>query len=142
MRTWSLRHRWLCGWIAAVLLFGQTAAIAYACVPALARVQDSTAIDLARIAEGVDEGCAGHAAASDPSQALRCKAHCQADQQSVNSATGGIDLPSVTDLGALPWHLPDPADALPAVAAATRAQAAGPPAGTPPLYLSLLVLRN
>lgn len=137
MRAWVRAHRWLCGLVAAVLLFGQTAAVAYACermglgAPTAGGEADAPA------------PCRVHAGADvAPEHPLLCKAHCQADQQTVNSGSAAADVPSAPLLGPVLWHLPDPAvtgahgDAMPAPLAV------GPPAGSPPLYLSLLVLRN
>jgi hypothetical protein len=138
MRAWILRRRWLCAWLAAVLLFGQVTAVAYACpgrAPAPAAVSDGAG---EAVAAG---GCAGHEpAAMDAADPLRCKAHCQADDQSVNS------VPPVTDAPVAPLVLLvrvlDVAQAEALAAAMPVARAAGPPAGTPPIYLSLLALRN
>jgi hypothetical protein len=85
--------------------------------------------------------CAEHGpAAMDPDQPQRCKAHCQAGQETVNSQASAFDAPplaaaAVVGLVALiESNLPPPGWA--------RARATGPPRGAPPLYLSLRVLRN
>jgi hypothetical protein len=138
MRAWVRRHRWLNGLLAAVLLFGQTAAVVYACEQRLATLPAPEEAPAERSA------CAEHRSAeqAQPESALLCKAHCQADEQSVNSAPGTADLPPGDGLGILLWSLPDRLVAVPMPASSAWAQPAGPPAGTPPLYLSLLVLRN
>lgn len=142
MRAWVRAHRWLCGLFAAVLLFGQTAAVVHACQRMILTAPGGGLAAAVAAADAMAP-CSGHAEADPaPGPALLCKAHCQADQQSVNSAPALADLPSPLLLGPVPWHWPDPA-ALPARGQPARsALPVGPPAGTPPLYLSLLVLRN
>lgn len=107
---------------------------AYAC-PQLAPTEQGDA--------GVNADCMGAMANMDPDQPLLCKAHCEAGGQSVNSQAGVLDAPPaaaavctalagvlrVAETGRLAATMP-----------ASLAQ--GPPAGGPPLYLSLLVLRN
>jgi len=135
MRTWVRRHRWIVLWLAAVLVGSQLAASAYACPD----LRSAPAV----VKHAAD--CAGHPAASmDPAHPLLCKAHCDVDPTSVNTGSGAASVPppvllvdarwarvlDVADDGALaasvrPWRLPG-----------------GPPEGSPPLYLSLLVLRN
>lgn len=139
MRAWVRAHRWLCGVFAVVLLFGQTAALAYACqrmhVGAPAAGESAVVEAMA--------GCTGHAEADPaPEHPLLCKAHCQADQQSVNTGSAAADTPPAEVVGAVLWHLPEPQPVDMRGALAPAAQPAGPTAGFPPLYLSLLVLRN
>jgi len=88
-------------------------------------------------------GCAGHApGAMDPAQPLLCKAHCEAGQQSVNSGSGAASVPPPALVGALWVRVLDVAEAEQLASAMPEAQSVGPPAGSPPIYLSLLVLRN
>jgi hypothetical protein len=139
MRAWVHRHGWLGGLLALVLLFGQSAAVVYACERQLA------ALPAPAEAPAPLDGCAEHAAAATeapPGHALLCKAHCQADQQSVNSAGGTADLPAGDGAGVLLWPLPERTAVLPTLGPRAWAQPAGPPAGAPPLYLALRVLRN
>jgi hypothetical protein len=139
MRAWILRRRWLCAALAGVLLFGQLAAAAYACPAGESRaMQPSQTLR----AEPVHD-CTGQAPdAMDPAQPLLCKAHCQPDGQSVNSvpAAAGVLPPALVD--AVLVRVLDVADAEALAAAMPPALAAGPPAGSPPIYLSLRVLRN
>jgi hypothetical protein len=132
MRLSRRPTRWLSGWLIAMLLFTQLATAAYAC-PGLAA---------ATSAQAAMPGCEGHQAASmDPEQPQLCHAHCQQGSQNVHP-TPASDTPGAPLLLALlDWSeaaLPQPQR--PALAPAVRAGASPP--GAPPLYLSLLVLRN
>jgi hypothetical protein len=145
MRSWVRRHRWLNGLLAVVLLLGQTMAMAYDCQRLDPRLAAGRGPDQAPTV--AMPGCAQHAgpdSAADPASThpLLCKAHCQADQQSVNTGPVGADVPASDLLGAVLWHLPEPWSASCSRAAMPAPRGAGPPAGFPPLYLSLLVLRN
>ncbi|MBL8323773.1 MAG: hypothetical protein JNJ89_02325 [Rubrivivax sp.] len=87
--------------------------------------------------------CAEHGpAAMDPEQPQLCKAHCQAGQQTVNSQAGAVDAPPLVLAASALVGLVAALE--PGLRPAGRAEsrAAGPPRGAPPLYLSLLVLRN
>ncbi len=78
----------------------------------------------------------------DPGQQQLCKAHCQAGQQSVNSQVGALDAPPALLLGMALVGLVAPAEPMLMRCGRADARAAGLPRGAPPLYLSLLVLRN
>lgn len=119
----------------AVLLYAQLATAAYAC-PEPQRPGAPAAV-------AEMPGCDGHmgGSAMDPEQPLLCQAHCQPDPQNLQPAPA-IDLQTTPLLWAvLDW-----------TAAAVQPQTQGilqpqalsgaPPPGSPPLYLSLLVLRN
>lgn len=128
------RHRrWLPAWLVAVLLVAQMVTSAYACP----RATPDAAVASAAVAEMPD--C--HAG-MDPAQTPLCKAHCEAGQQSVNSNAGAASVPGPALIDAR-WARAAllGADAASTALVAPRAQSVGPPAGTPPLYLSLLVLR-
>jgi hypothetical protein len=71
-----------------------------------------------------------------------CKAHCEAGQQSVNSNAGAASVPAPALIDARWARALICADAASAALTAPGVRLNGPPAGTPPLYLSLLVLRN
>jgi hypothetical protein len=147
---------WLGLLMALVLVLGQQAALAHACArglpmsapaaPAEGSVDGSAdrSADLRAAAPVLmPMACEGHEAEGPaPEQRLLCKAHCQADEQSVNSAAAAPDLPAADLLGLVPWHQPQLGDAAHVVRPVPRATPTGPPAGAPPLYLSLLVLRN
>lgn len=135
------RHRrwWAClsGWLIAVLLFTQLATAAYAC-PQLAPGSGDTAAAMAAMPD-----CDGSMPASmDPDQPQLCKAHCEAGKTSVNSQGAGPDAPPALALGAALLGSVDVADAAQLAASMPASVADGPPVGSPPLYLSLLVLRN
>jgi hypothetical protein len=149
MRTLRRHRRWLLPWVAAALLWTQWLAVAHACtviaVPAHAAAVDSL-LPMAHM-----PGCTGHEGAAaqsgdgaspDPGRQQLCKAHCQAGQQSVNSQAGVLDAPPALLLGAALVGLVAPAEPSRARCRGAEARAAGPPRGAPPLYLSLLVLRN
>lgn len=138
-----------------VLLFGQQAAIAHLCARVLPMSAPGAPVDRkdhgvagnpAPAPAATQAPCEGHGAGAAegaaPEDRLLCKAHCQADEQSVNSGSAAPDLPAAVLLGLVPWHQPRLGDAAPGGRPAPRATPTGPPAGSPPLYLSLLVLRN
>lgn len=117
-----------------VLLFVQFATAAYACPR---EATDSPAAAMADM-----PGCEGALPGTmDPSQPQLCKAHCERGSQTVN-ALSAIDLPAATLMAAvLDWS---PWAQLVAPAGSRRGQVpsgAAPP-GSPPLYLTLLVLRD
>ena len=128
------RHqcRWLSGWLIVALLFMQFATAAYACPAAVAAARASTAMaDM--------PGC-DMAVSMDADQPQLCKAHCQQGNQAVNPAHAGGDTASwPVLLAVLDWAHAVQLPAQPG----TRPQPSGAaPPGSPPLYLTLLVLRN
>ena len=133
MRTWVLRHRWFCAWLAALLFAGQFAAAAYACPTLNAEPTVSQAAD-----------CSTHGSGTTASsQPVRCKAHCGSERQSVNSTLGAASIAAPALTGALWVRVLDVAGAEQIAAAMPGVQPVGPPpVGGQPLYLSLLVLRN
>ena len=138
MRLLRRQRRWLSGCLILLLLFMQGATAAYAC-PMLGQTPAAAA---APAAMAVMPGCGGDMQAMDPAQPQLCRAHCEAGQQSVNAAAGVLDAPAAMAHGlALVAVLPL-AEAAELASAMPSATAAGPPVGTPPLYLRLLVLRN
>jgi len=131
------RHRaWLSRGLALVLLFAQLATAAYAC-PQLSGAEAPAVQAAAAMPD-----CAGNMPSGmDPEQPQLCKAHCEADQTSVNSQLAAPDVPVAVG-AALPGVV-DLADAAVQRVARMRAVAsAGPPDGAPALYLAFLVLRN
>lgn len=128
-------RRWIAGGLLVAMLFMQVATAAYACPQLQKALQDNEMMALM-------PGCEGMAGTMDQDQPQLCKAHCDRDAQSSGS-TVAPDLqpnPAATTLllgivepsepNPLPVHAPGHATALPR------------PPGAPPLYLSLLVLRN
>ena len=129
------RRRWLSVWLIAGLLFLQMVAAAYAC-PRIAAQNDAASA----IAE-MDDCVGGAAAAMDPEQPQLCKLHCEQGTQSVGSSPA-FDFASVPVLVAvLDWR-PAFVDADTPPMHGVSFPAGAPPPGSPPLYLSLLVLRN
>lgn len=132
----SVRHRGaICGWLAALLVAQLLLSAAHACVAPIAPAPQV-------VSQMPD--CHGHAAAphDDTAATLGCKAHCAAPQQSVNSSLPAADVPQATCFAAPLLRVLDTASAEALAAVLPEAMASGPPAGAPPLYLSLLVLRN
>jgi hypothetical protein len=130
------RHRsWLSRWLVVLLLCTQWVTAAYACPQRTGNADPGTTV----IAMASMPDCDGSMPAMDPEQPQLCKAHCEIGQQSVQSGSTLLDVPVVmAHGGALMGVLPvaRQATSLPPT------RGAGPPTGTPPLYLSLLVLRN
>lgn len=128
------RHRrWLPAWLVPVLLFAQIATAAYACP------QAAPALGAAATAMAEMPDCQ---AGMDPTQPQLCKAHCETGQQSVNSNAGAASVPGPALIDARWARVLVCTDAAQTLLAAPKPQSVGPPDGTPPLYLSLLVLRN
>ena len=132
MRLKKVSLRWIASMLATVLVFLQLATAAYACAapqaatgePTMAAMPDCEAMS-----------------SMDPEQPQLCKAHCDRDKQTVNNAPVPDVAPAVLLDPLLTrltlWLRPEAAEALPAVVAAH----AGPPDGTPPVYLALQVFR-
>ena len=133
MRLHRTSSRWLSGWLVLTLLFMQLATAAYAC-PVLAPPQEATMQAM--------PACEGHASnAVDPSPTTLCKAHCQQGSQADAAAPSLDAATSFSLVAVLDWTQPLLLSA--GHAASQPALASGaPPPGSPPLYLSLLVLRN
>ena len=135
MRSLFRRTRWLAAWLVAVLLFAQIATAAHACPVWLEQARATIAM---AGMPGCDHGSAG---ASDVEQTPLCKSHCQPDAQSVNPVPSA-DLPAqpvllaVLDWTPMAQRIGRLAGRMPLV------HSGAPPPGSPPLYLSLLVLRN
>lgn len=132
------RHRgWLSGWLIALVLFTQLATAAYAC-PQLSPASDDAAAAMAAMPD-----CEGSMPTSmDPDQPQLCKAHCETGKTSVNSQVAALDAPPAMAVGAALVGIVDVADAAQLAATMPASVADGPPVGSPPLYLSVLVLRN
>ena len=129
-------RRWLAGWLISSLLFMQLAVAAYVCP---LRAPDAAA----GMADMPD--CPGMSAHQlDSQQAQLCKAHCGHDGQPLQLPQ---PQPAMDGLGPVLMALFDwrPQGLVVAPQSARRdvvASQAGPPRGWPPLYLSLLILRN
>lgn len=134
MRLHRLSTRWLSSWLIAVLLLTQLVTSAYACPGIVGAASIVSVMDM--------PGCDGNMpAAMDPDQPQLCQAHCQQGSQAAPHAPA-LDAPSVPLLVAvLDWAHDHLLPAQPTARAASVSPGASPP-GSPPLYLSLLVLRN
>jgi hypothetical protein len=118
-----------------MLLLTQLVTSAYACPAIVGAVSSAAAMaDM--------PGCDGNMPATmDPDHPQLCRAHCQSGSQAVPHAQA-LDAPSVPLLLAvLDWTRDLLLPAQPAARASAVSPGASPP-GSPPLYLSLLVLRN
>jgi hypothetical protein len=126
------RHRQLFAtFVAALLLYAQLAVAAYACPGVQVPPAAASMVD-----------CDSHPhGGMDPDQPQLCQAHCDPGEQSPNSGAGGLLTAGAAALPVLLWVLPQ-ADVPAGIEASAYAPANGPPRGGPPLYLSLLVLRN
>jgi len=167
MRAWVRAHRWLCGLVAATLLFAQTLGVVHACsVPGEAAtgiVERKAAPTRQTQAQAqvpaVHEGCEMHRAAAvddaateaaagshgsehDAGPTLQCKAHCQSASQSVNTGWASADVPAAAATAVALWPLMDAEAQAQPLVERPGAQAVGPPEGTPPLFITLQVLRN
>jgi hypothetical protein len=129
----SLR-RTLCGWLAAVLLFTQWVTAAYACP----QLQAAGPAEAAAVMP-----CHETPGRMDPDQPLLCKAHCTADASTRDGGVTPLNVPTAPSWIDAPWQRTlDLAGVAQLAASMPEAQPVGPPDGAPPLYLSLLVLRN
>lgn len=117
------------------VLFMQLATAAYAC-PQLTQAVERAAMAGMQNCEGMG------AAQMDDAQPQLCKAHCDKDSQSVSSAVPP-DLQPNPAAPTLLMGVVLPALVAPLFEAAPgQPRALGRPPSAPPLYLSLLVLRN
>jgi hypothetical protein len=124
LRAWCL---WL---VATAFLCMQLTTAAYAC-PALQGMPEAVAMP----------GCEGMAGGTmDTEQPTLCKLHCDKDKQSSTADTPSAALPMPALLmHGLGWRLPDDQRGTPN---ARPALDTGPPRGTPPIFITFLVLRN
>ena len=125
-------RRWIASLLATVMVCLQLASSAYACVaPAMPSARAMVAMPDCASMSGMDT-----------QQPQLCKAHCDRDKQSVNTAPAAdlVAAPAVDWLASrlALWVPVAEADGLPAVFAAHT----DPPLGSAPLYLAFLVLRN
>lgn len=134
MRLHRHTTRCLSGALLLLLVFMQLATAAYACPAAVGAAGAMTVVEM--------PGCDGDMSRDmDLDQPQLCKAHCQQGNQAVGAAPAG-DLVSWPVLhSVLDWRL----DALLPEGPERRPVDLPPgatPPGSPPIYLSLLVLRN
>ena len=135
MRVHRAFKRWVSGGLVMLLLFMQLAAAAYAC-PAELRALRAEADMVAM------PGCDGNMPRGmDTDQPQLCKAHCQQGEQLFGASPSCDWTPWPLLLAVIDWRQSAHAE-LPHA----RAWSGPPPGavlpGSPPIYLSLLVLRN
>ena len=108
----------------------QLSTAAYAC-PAFTGVPEAVAMP----------GCESMSAASmDTAQPTLCKAHCDKDRQSTSADVPAATLPMPALLvHGLGWRV---AESDPRAVTSRPTPNAGPPPGSPPLFITYLVLRN
>ena len=136
MRLHRSLKRWLSCGLVALLLFMQLATAAYACPTELRALRAAAATESM-------PGCDGNMARDmDADQPQLCKAHCETGKTSVNSQVAAPDAPPAMAVGAALVGIVDVAEAAQLAATMPASVADGPPVGSPPLYLSFLVLRN
>jgi hypothetical protein len=128
-------RRWISGGVLVALLFMQFATVAYAC-PALAK-SVQTAAAMAAMPD-----CHGMDGVMDHDLPNLCKAHCDKDGQST-AATAAPDLqPNPAALVLLMGVVAPTLVLTPALLESGPSPWLVGHSGAPPLYLSLLVLRN
>jgi hypothetical protein len=131
MRASRRQVRWLSVALAFMLLFTQLARAAHACTTA---VEPPPAAAV--------HACEGHEDAAPAADAtLLCKAHCQQGSEALQQDGAADPQTAPLLLAVLDWS----AVGMPATVHAARAPlvpSGAPPPGSPPLYLSLLVLRR
>lgn len=120
------RRRLLAAFVTLALLFTQWAVASYACP---------------QLTAAAAAPCEGHAVAKmDPERGVLCKSHCTAGAQ--QPAADLLPLPAAVPADARIARVLDLAGAEGIAAAIPASVAVGPPDGSPPIYLSLLVLRH
>ena len=128
-----VRNRWIVALISVALLSMQWAAAAHACQAPLSSIPGSHPAHAG--------GCAGaHVAPMKAAQSLPCTAHCSIDDQS--SGAAGVDSAAVASCFPRTWFTTGLLDTQRPAGAMALAVDAGPPAGTPPIYLSQRSLLN
>ena len=140
MRVHRAFRRWVSGGLVMLLLFMQLATAAYACPTELRTLHGEAAT-------ATMPGCDGNMPRTmDADQPQLCKAHCQQGERVVGAgATVGDWTPVPLLLTVLKWQRAAQTDLAPARTHSgpwsdPPLGAAAP--GSPPIYLSLLVLRN
>jgi hypothetical protein len=119
----------------ALLLFMQLATAAYSCPVELQRLRADAAM-------AAMPGCDGNMSRDmDADQPQLCRAHCQQGDQAVGAVPAGDWTPWPVLLAVIDWRQTAQLALPPARQCSGPPSGADPP-GSPPIYLSLLVLRN
>ena len=127
--------RRLAVWLMLPLLFAQWATASYAC-PQVGSTGSPVAMPDMPECHGMAPG-----ATMDPEQPLLCKAHCDQGSRSVNDAPPFVLSAQLLLWAVLDWNAPTQRSAHRDEPADDRSVPARS-AGSPPLYLLLLVLRD
>jgi hypothetical protein len=139
MRVHRAFKRRVSGGLVMLLLFMQLATAAYACPAELQALRN--AAEMAAM-----PGCDGSMPRDmDAEQPQLCKAHCQQGEQVVGAAPVGDWTPMPLLLAVIDWRQAALADMPPSRWHSGPHSGPPPgavPPGSPPIYLSLLVLRN
>ena len=139
MRLHRSLKRWVSGGLVMLLLFMQLVTAAYACPTELQALRAE-----AEMAAMPD--CDGNMPRGmDAEQPQLCKAHCQQGEQVVGATPVGDWTPMPLLLAVIDWRQAEQA-ALPPSRSHLGPHSGPPPGavppGSPPIYLSLLVLRS
>jgi hypothetical protein len=139
MRVHRTFKRWVSGGLVMLLLFMQLATAAYACPAELQALRSTTT------SQAMPD-CDGNMPLDmDAEQPQLCKAHCDQGEQVVGAAPLGDWTPWPLLLAVIDWRHAARTDPPPARWHSSPWWGPPPgavPPGSPPLYLSLLVLRN
>ena len=139
MRVRRTFKRWLSGGLVMLLLFMQLGTAAYAC-PAELSARGADAVMAAM------PGCDGNMPlAADAEQPQLCKAHCQQGEQIVGATPVGDWTPMPLLVAVIDWRQAAQSDRPPSrwhSGPWSDPPSGAVPPGSPPLYLSLRVLRN
>lgn len=138
MRIHRRLERWLSGGLVLLLLFMQLATAAYACPAELQALRNAAAMQAMPAMADCD---ANMARDMDAEQPQLCKAHCQQGEQVLGVTAMGDWTPWPLLLAVIDWR-PTLQAALPPARACSGPPPGAVPPGSPPIYLSLLVLRN
>lgn len=128
-------RRWVSASVLMAMLFMQLATAAYAC-PQLEKARQHAAMVMAM------PDCNGMPGLMDEQQPQLCKAHCDKDAQSTPLTTAPDLQPNPAAVTLIMGIVQPVLPLLPASVRAGQPPLAHRSAGEPPLYLSLLVLRN
>jgi hypothetical protein len=135
MRVDRAFKRWLAVGLVMLLLFMQLATSVYACPAELQALRNDAAMQAM-------PGCDGNMPRGmDTEQPQLCKAHCQQGGQAVGASAANDWTPWPLLLAVIDWRQAALAD-LPHAGPHAGPPLGATPPGSPPIYLSLLVLRN
>jgi hypothetical protein len=135
MRLHRAFKRWVSGGLVMLVLFMQLATAAYACPAELQALRADAAMAAMPGCEG------GMSLDMDADQPQLCKAHCQQGDQVTGAAPACDWTPWPVLLAVIDWRQTAQLS-LPSARQWSGPPPGAVPPGSPPIYLSLLVLRN